>query len=403
MLYLDVTSSCKSPMNTGVQRVVRALHRALSALTPVTPLVWDPALASYCTLSRGERGFLENPFGHGGRADAEPGRRANPVPFYSKFVRALTHRRNRLDLPARLSARDGLFVPEIFQDNRLDFLSRLAARTPARLAAVCHDALAWSRPEIIPSSRHAGFAAYLAALGRCHQVVACSQETARDLRRFWQRAGGDPPAGGWPTVAVHPWPVDHGGTLRRVVPPPAGPARRSVLCVGTFEPRKNHLGLLDAAERVWQGGGTFDLCLVGRTTAPYGARVLERIGALQRAGRPVRWLRHVNDVALARAYAGCAFTVFPSLYEGFGLPILESLWHGRPCVCGGNGAIGEVAAGGGCLEVDQTDPAALAAGMARLLDDAALYQRLYDEAGTRPFGTWEELARQLLPALLPGM
>ena len=387
-------------MNTGVQRVVRALCRALSALTPVTPLVWDPNLGSYCTLSPRERGFLENPFGTRGDArggDAEPGRRANPIPFWSKFARTFTHRRNRLDLSARLTAADALFVPEIFQDNRLDFLRTLAAQTPARLAAVCHDALAWSRPEVIPPARQAGFAAYLERLGGFHQVIACSEETAADLRAFWRARGL---AGGrMPSVAVHPWPVDHDGTPRRVIPPPAAGARPGVLCVGTFEPRKNHLLLLDAAERVWQGGGAFDLVLVGRTTAHHGARVLTRIESLQRAGRPVRWLRHADDATLRRAYTECAFTVFPSLYEGFGLPILESLWHGRPCVCGGNGAIGEVAAGGGCLTVDQTDPAALAAGMSRLLDDPPLYQRLCAEAEARPFGTWEQLARQLLSLL----
>ena len=391
-------------MNTGVQRVVRALSRVLSALTPVTPLVWDPSLGAYCTLSRRERGFLENPFGTRGDArggDAEPGRRANPIPFWSKFARAWTHRRNRVDLPARLNAADALFVPEIFQDNRLDFFDQLARRTPARLAAVCHDALAWSHPEVIPAPRHAGFERYLQTLGLFHHLVTCSEETARDLRAFWRHA--DDTAGDtFPPIAVHPWPVDHEGIPSRVMLPPAAGMRPGVLCVGTFEPRKNHLVLLDAAERVWQGGGTFDLVLIGRTTAHHGAQVLTRIDALQRAGRPVRWLRHADDATLLRAYAGCAFTVFPSLYEGFGIPILESLRHGRPCVCGGNGAIGEVAAGGGCLLVDQTDPAALAAGMARLLKDPPLYQRLCAEAGARSFGTWEELARELLVDLQSG-
>ena len=64
-----------------------------------------------------------------------------------------------------------------------------------------------------------------------------------------------------------------------------------------------------------------------------------------------------------RAYRECLFTVYPSLMEGFGLPILESLWHGKPCVCGGNSARLEVARGGGCLTVDQTSENAIAAGI----------------------------------------
>ena len=142
VIYLDVTSSCKSPMNTGVQRVVRGLYRALAAVTPVTPVLWDPRLAAYCTLSRRERGFLENPFGEKVKqnvGDAEPGRRANPVPVWSKLARAWTHRRNQINLPARLTDADTLFVPEIFQDNRVGWLATLGAYTRARRVGVCHD------------------------------------------------------------------------------------------------------------------------------------------------------------------------------------------------------------------------------------------------------------------------
>ena len=135
--------------------------------------------------------------------------------------------------------------------------------------------------------------------------------------------------------------------------------------------------------------------LVGRTTAQWGGRVLEVVERLRAAGRPVHWRRHVDDTTLRRAYDACAFTVFPSLVEGFGLPILESLWHGRPCVCGVNGALGEVSAGGGCLPVDQTDPAALAGAMETLLADQTLYRRLCAEAAAREFMTWETLAEKL--------
>ena len=392
MLYLDVTSSSKSPLNTGVQRVVRELSRALAALTPVTPLVWDPALLAYCTLSRRERGFLENPFpSRRASGDSEPGRRANPIPLWSKLARRLSHRRNRLDLPAILTAADTLFVPEIFQDNRVDWLANLCARTPARRVGLCHDAIAWTHPDITPPARQGGFAAYLATLNRFDHVVAISQETASALRGFWQEHRQNAPP-----VSVHPWPVNHAGTTRQVPPPPTTnpPA---ILCVGTFEPRKNHLVLLAACEELWRRGLCFELVLIGRTTAQWGARVLSVLESLQKAGHPLRWLRHVDDQTLRRAYEECAFTVFPSLIEGFGLPILESLWYGRPCVCGTNGALGEVAAGGGCIPVDQTDPASLAAAMERLLTDPAFYQQSCDATAQRPFGTWEQLAKNLLP------
>jgi glycosyltransferase involved in cell wall biosynthesis len=201
-------------------------------------------------------------------------------------------------------------------------------------------------------------------------------------------------------VTVLGWPVNHAGTARDARPPAFG-VRPSILCVGTFEPRKNHLVLLEAARLLWDRGLDFELVLIGRTTAQWGERVLAAIEALQAAGRPVRWLRHVDDATLAAAYRECAFTVFPSLVEGFGLPILESVWHGRPCVCGGNGAIGEASAGGGCLMVDQSTAATLARGIERLLTDRALAQSLCEQAICRPFETWEMLAERLLPLLEP--
>ncbi len=382
-------------MNTGVQRVVRELFRCLAARASVTPVVWDPALADYCRLSRRERGFLESPFLRGAGGDAEPGRLANPVPFFSKFARSLAHRRNRLLLAPALTPADALFVPEIFQDNRLDWLAERAKTQSARLIGVCHDAIAWRRPDITPPARQAGFAAYLAALGNFSHIVCVSQETAGDLATFW-RETGHPSA----PVTVLGWPVNHAGAARDARPLP-NHARPSVLCVGTFEPRKNHLVLLEAARLLWERGLDFELVLIGRTTAQWGGRVLTAIEALQAAGRPVRWLRHVDDITLAGAYQDCAFTVFPSLVEGFGLPILESVWHGRPCVCGGAGAIGEAAAGGGCLLVDQGAAASLASGIERLLTEPGLAQSLYGQAIARSFETWETLAERLLPALNP--
>jgi glycosyltransferase involved in cell wall biosynthesis len=85
--------------------------------------------------------------------------------------------------------------------------------------------------------------------------------------------------------------------------------------------------------------------------------------------------------------------------EGFGLPIAESLWHGKPCLCGGNGALGEIAHGGGCLIVDQTNPLALAEGIKSLLRDQQLYARLCDEARARKFRSWTDYIEKFLDHL----
>ncbi len=115
----------------------------------------------------------------------------------------------------------------------------------------------------------------------------------------------------------------------------------------------------------------------------------------------MRWRRQVSDEDLVSAYRECSFTVYPSLIEGFGLPIHESLWFGRPCVCGTNGALGETSAGGGCLPCDQTRPDLLAAAIRQLLTDRSLYMQLAEEAERRPFRTWAQYAKTMQQHCFP--
>jgi len=147
---------------------------------------------------------------------------------------------------------------------------------------------------------------------------------------------------------------------------------------------------LRAAEKLWESDLTFQLELIGRSTSSFGRKVIAEVRRLRRAKRNVRWLKHVNDQTLDRAYRDCRFTVYPSLMEGFGLPIAESLLHGKPCICGGNGALGEVARDGGCLIVDQISVDALAKGIKTLLLDRQFYAGLSGEARARKFRSWSD-------------
>jgi glycosyltransferase involved in cell wall biosynthesis len=387
VLYLDVTSSCKSPMNTGVQRMVRGIFLGLSRCrADVMPLLWSPKLNSYCQLSTSELRFLVKPFANHRRASARPEALSTPFPW-SKTVWHLRHWKRRFALDATATAADLLLVPEIFQDNRVTRLQAVQAWFPGQCCAVFHDAIALRLPEYSAPGRRHNFPEYVCALASFDKVICVSREAEADLRSYWNSYGVALPA-----TAVLGWPTDFGQS--RPVPRPNFSARR-VLCVATLDRRKNHLTLLAAAEKLWSEGVAFELVLIGRTTADWGATVLAEIDRLARRGRPLKWLRHVSDHVLHQAYRDCSFTVYPSLREGFGLPILESLWHGRPCICGANGAIGEVAHGGGCMTVTCTDATALAAGMRELLAQEATYRRLFDQARDRTFRSWDDYIREL--------
>ncbi len=132
---------------------------------------------------------------------------------------------------------------------------------------------------------------------------------------------------------------------------------RYCLAVGDLGPRKN-LGALGAAVRRLDEPG-LTLALVGKP-GPDGERIARESGG--------RWLGHVGDADLADLYRAAAVTAYPSLYEGFGMPVVEAMACGCPVVASDRGAIPEVA-GGGAILVEPT-PRGIAEGIRRALDPA---------------------------------
>ena len=126
-----------------------------------------------------------------------------------------------------------------------------------------------------------------------------------------------------------------------------------VLTVGTLEPRKNLVRTADAARRA------------GVELRVVGARGWGRVDV---GGNGVRWLGEVADEQLAELYRGARCVAYPSLYEGFGIPVLEAMACGTPVVTSRGGATEEVADGAAVL-VDPRDPADIAAGIERAIRD----------------------------------
>src|SRR2546426_5917266 len=136
-----------------------------------------------------------------------------------------------------------------------------------------------------------------------------------------------------------------------------GPAEQGeyVLAVGTLEPRKNLARLVEAVRRT-----DTELRIVGA----------RGWGRVEVDSNGVRWLGEVSDAELARLYRGAVCVAYPSLYEGFGIPVLEAMACGAPVVTTRGTAMEEVADGAAVL-VDAQDPAEIAAGIFQAVADRA--------------------------------
>jgi glycosyltransferase involved in cell wall biosynthesis len=266
----------------------------------------------------------------------------------------------------------------------------------ARVGVLVYDLIPVMRPEWCDASLVRTFRGWMkACLPLADRVFAISRATARDAELFaaTERLQLAAP--------VTPLPIGTGFSG----PPPGGPRRADlpepgsyVLFVSTVEPRKNHPLLF----RVWREL----LTALPRERVPtlvFAGRVGWMSGDFVQQLRNADWLggaiRHIDsptDSELAALYEGALFTVFPSLYEGWGLPVTESLAHGKPCLVARTTSLPE--AGGALARYFDPDNLhdALTAVRALIEDRAGLAAWEADvRAGFQPT-SWRETALALL-------
>ena len=211
---------------------------------------------------------------------------------------------------------------------------------------------------------------------RADRVIAVSERTKQDLVERYGVADD--------TVSVVSNGVDDGFT-------PDGPARDGppyLLFVGALHARKDPLGAIEALSLA---DSDLRLVLVGpdKGAATEARRLVARLGLDHR----VEFAGHVEKPALAALYRGAKALVFPSRYEGFGLPVLEAMASGTPVVATSAGAIPEVA-GDAAVLVEPGDAVALAGGIERALADRERLVRAGLERA-RLF-SWTETAQRTL-------
>jgi glycosyltransferase involved in cell wall biosynthesis len=223
------------------------------------------------------------------------------------------------------------------------------------------------------------------ALEQAAAVLVISERTRQDLLDCYPVRGLEQRVSVVPLGFSAP---DTKGSL------PPGLEPGFILAVGTIEPRKNYPRLLAAYRQLRSRAGAPPLVIAGRPGWAYG-NTLDRI----RTEPGVRYLGHVDEATLGALYESAGVLAFPSLYEGFGLPLLEAMARGLPAVAGRVGAMPELA-GDAALLVDPENVEAIAAALDRVLGDPELRAKLSAAGRERAAGfTWErsaDLTRKVL-------
>lgn len=375
-VLVDVHHTALTDFATGIQRVTReATRRWLAAHRPML-IGWRPDMTSMRALTAKEihRACW------GGPPVAVPTDDPIVVPWRCTYV-----------------------LPELAAEaSRTQYLLAMGQYSGNPVNIVGYDLVPISTAETSHEGLIPGFAGNLAAARYARNIVPISVGAAGEYRGWRQMLVGTGLSG--PRIE----PVVLPGQAHPVDKAAIDEARRRlqvgglplVLVIGSHEPRKNHLTVLHAAELLWREGMDFCLAFIGGNSWN-SEDFADTLAGLQAAGRPVEAISAADDDLLFGGLHVARFTVFPSLNEGFGLPVAESLACGTPVITSNFGSMREIAdAGGGALLVDPRDDRSLVEAMRSLLADDGLRAELAGKAVNRPVRTWDDYATETWTELM---
>lgn len=374
---VDVHHTSLTHLNTGIQRVVRETTRRWARDHDVTLVGWVPGQRGLHLLSQAAiRTAL-----HGVPNTEPPVSPHVVVPWKGVYL-----------------------IPELMDHDRSMRALSLLLYSGCRSGGIGYDCVPLTMRETTNVGMGGAFAGWLAAARELDRIGTISAGARREYEGWGRMLGGHGTLGpqirevmlAAGTAQTEP------AVLERMRLRHCTPGWPMVLVVGTHEPRKNHLAVLHAAELLWREGQEFTLAFIGGSG--WGAQeFLTRVAELRAAGRPVEDLAGVSDEDLWAAYRLATVTVFPSLNEGFGLPVAEALACGTPAITSNFGSMAEIAADGGADLVDPRDDADLARVLRRVLTDPDHLTELRHQAARRPLRDWDAYAAELWDFLVEGV
>lgn len=341
-LLFDVTFTRTQVAHVGITRTVNRLCAELRTLAPRSGLEFVPVVfhsSGFRRLGPVAPSASEEPQAPGGAGIAEsawrwltngPVRRvvSNHFPLalrkiaWSLFSWWEFDRLARPAVPLEIRAGDILFLCDASWSYRVWSATRRARKAGGRVVNVVYDLIPLRQPEYCTQLTTFALRGWLKRQLPLSDLVLCiSSAVERDLQQYALETGLRLPPTAHFRLGCDPI-VDRRGEVRPEIQTFVNGAP-CFTCVGSFEPRKNHRLLLAAFERLWATGVDAHLLLIGRATQDHKA-VVEQIESACRRDSRVKAVVDATDAEVAYAYSNSRALVFPSLAEGFGLPLVEA-------------------------------------------------------------------------------
>ena len=380
LLYCHHTLSCET--RTGIQRVVVEAARALAPLATVELVKWDDLEGQLRHLTEDE---IRQIFG----------KKRPPEIVANRYCARVNYR--FVDTIAK-PEQTWLLFPEIayHQENGNEKFARMLTQCKyygIRTACIFYDLIPVRDPDYAEHKKT--HTEYTLETLRCDRVFTISRYVADDLLAFF---GAILPQEYIPDLSDAIIPVPLGEDNISHGPLVSSSASKRIVLLGTIEPRKQQTRFL----RIFNSLAEKEPLLREFSIDLFGSLHPASSGELnaEMARNPkIAYHRYASDAAIWSSLADSAFSVFISRNEGFGLPIVESLGLGVPCMTTNFGSMAEVADGGGCFLVDSMSDDSIADGILKLVHQTELLDKLRAEARSRKRVTWSDYAANLLESM----
>lgn len=373
---VDVDFCARNPHNTGIQRVVRNTMPHWQDRPGVQLAAWSDDATGYRALSPQQQALvLDYQSGASAPTDSAPDELL--VPWRSRIV-----------------------LPEVPARHLLERQSTLAQHSGSTVSLIGYDAIPIVSADTVVDDESDRFAHYLTVVKHSHRVACISTTTAEEFRGFVDALPAQGLTG--PQISAIDLPVDLPTTSEEPAQQ-ADPSQQAeptrdrplVLMVGSIEPRKNQHAVLSAARTLWAEGLAFELYVIGGGHSWYLNEFDRTVQHLRKEGHSVRVGRGITDRELAAAYRDAHVVVFPSVQEGYGLPVAEALATGTPVITTRYGSTAAIATGGGCLLVDPRSDSDITDALRRILTDNNLHSDLVAQTRNRRDTSWTDYADAL--------